>query len=108
MCEQPINLSQRQWELLSAITFGLFGTGQCFADRPSYSLDGKRLTVEFSNTDAFKTYTRRAFTVTASRLVAFKVHEVKETSVICHALFNQTKPMPIEGSMIAMVLGLKQ
>ena len=101
-------MSQRQWELLSAITFGLFGTGQCFADRPSYGLNGKILTVEFTDADAFKTYTRRAFTVTASRLVAFKVHEVKKTSVICHALFNQTKPVPLEGSMIAMVFGLKQ
>ena len=101
-------MSHRQWELLSAISFGLYGTGQRFADRPSYDLTEKILTLKFSDADAFKAYTRRAFTVTASRLVAFKVHDIKETSVICCSLFNQTEPMPLDGSMIATILNLKQ
>ena len=108
MCDQPIQLSHRQWELLSAISFGLFGTGQRFADRPQYDLTDKVLSIKFPSTDAFKAYTRRAFTVTASRLVAFRVHEVTDTKISCRALFNQTEALPIDGAVIAGILGLKQ
>ena len=68
----------------------------------------KVLSIKFSSVDAFKTYTRRAFAVTASRLVAFRVHEVADTKVSCRALFNQTEALPLDGTVIATILGLKQ
>ena len=105
MSEEKIQLSTRQWQLLSAISFGVFGTGQVFEDRPLHALEGNVLTLKFKTTEEFRTYTRRALAITASRMIAFTVDEVQEQSVKCRALFNHTAPLQIDDSIIDMILG---
>ena len=103
-----MQMSKRQWQLLSAITFGVYGTGQVFADRPLHELKENVLTIRFKTVEEFTNYTRRAFMITASRLVAFTAVDIQTDQVKCSALFNHTSPLEIDSATIDMILGVKQ
>ena len=98
-CDEPIRLSLRQWQLLSACTFGAYCTGQEFENRPPYTLDGTLMTVSFTSSSEFTDFTRRAFRVIVSRLVAFTVDTVTEKVVTCKALFNHTPFLDVVGTL---------
>ena len=103
-----MRLSERQWQLLSAVTFGVYGTGQIFAERPKYELKENILTIQIESTEKFHNYTRRAFAIMASRLVAFTVDSIQAKYVKCSALFNHTPPLDIDSAIIDMILENKQ
>ena len=74
--------------------------GQEFPERPSHTLDGTLLTVHFESGVQFTDYTRRAFRVKASRLVAFIVDGMTETRVACRCIFNHTPILRVVGTII--------
>ena len=99
-----MHLSPRQWQLLSAVSFGIYSTGMSFVERPNHVLDGTVLSISFSTEDEFRNYTRRAFAVCASRLVAFAAVEIQEKTVKCKALFNHTPSLQIDEAVITAIL----
>ena len=107
-CEHEIRLSPRQWQLLSAVSFGVYATGQVLSDRPEYELSGSVLKIMFKTSDEFKNYVRRALTIVASRQVAFAVVEIQDKFVKCRALFNQTSPLECDDAIIDLILNAKK
>ena len=99
-----MRLSIRQWQLLSASSFGIYAIGQQLEDRPEYTLEGTTLTLKFKNADEFRNYTRRALAVVASRLVAFVVVEQNDKEVRCRSLFNQTQSLDIGDAVAELMM----
>ena len=97
-------MSPRQWQLLSASSFGIFATGQVLADRPEYEFTDSVLKINFKSTVEFKEYVRRAFAVVASRQVAFAVVEIQSGFVKCRALFNHTSKLECDDAIIDLIL----
>lgn len=97
-------MSVRQWQLLSAVAFGVFATGMEMPDRPEYELKEKTLTIMFDSCDKFRNFVRRALAVRASRLIAFGVIEITDTRITCGALFNQTEPLSVDATAIESFL----
>lgn len=73
-------------------------------DRPEYELVEKTLTVKFKACNEFRDFVRRALAIRASRLIAFGIDEIEETKITCGALFNQTKPLAIDESVVESLL----
>lgn len=92
-------MSDRQWQLLAACSYGIFATGQEFPDRPFHSLDDALLTIRFETSVKFTDYCRRAFRVKASRLIAFIVQDTSEKRASCVALFNHTPVLKVVGTI---------
>ena len=90
-------MSTRQ--LLAATSFGVYATGQRFESRPNHTLEGTLLTIFFETNTEFIEYIRRAFRVTASRLVAFTAESVGDRLVRCRAIFNHTPYLKVVGSV---------
>ena len=98
-----MRLSIRQWQSLSASTFGIYAIGQQLEERPEYTLKEAVLTVNFKTVEEFQNYTRRALAVHASRLVAFVVVGQTENEVRCRALFNQTPTLNAGAAMAELM-----
>ena len=92
-------MSTRQWQLLAATSYGIYATGMQFESRPVHILNGRSLTIEFENLSEFTDYTRRAFRIMATRLIAFVVQSLAEKSVTCLAIFNHTPQLEVVGSI---------
>lgn len=100
VCSEKITLSIRQWQLISAVVFGIYATGMELPDRPEHELTEKTLLVKFESLDQFRAFTRRAFAIRASRMIAFGVTEITENKITCGALFNETESVGIAESVL--------
>ena len=92
-----MQLSNRRWPQLCAITFSLYSTGAALEDRPRHTLMENILTLYFESSSSFQNYVRRAFFTEATRLVAFELTERSPRHVICQATFNLTPKIRILG-----------
>ena len=92
-------MSDRQWQLLAACSYGIYATGQEFPNRPSHVLGDTLLTISFETSIEFSDFCRRAFRIKASRLIAFTVQDAGEKRVLCKAIFNHTPILEVIGTI---------